>query len=175
MLSRLPDFVDPWHLADVGKTVSGKIGLKDLPRLCTALVSSDGEAVFRLIFGRDEKRRIRIGGYVQAILVLECQRCLDDMQQQIDSRLNLVVIETSVEANVISEACEPVQLDNKRIRLMDLVEDELLLSIPQVPRHEPSQCKRKLDAPFFSAGGLDRDDVTEKANPFTVLARLKSD
>ena len=175
MLSRLPEFADPWHLADFGKVFSGKVELSDLPRLCTALVSSEGEAVFRLSFGRIEKRWVHIGGFVQATLILECQRCLDDMQLQIDSELNLVVVENSAEANAIPVACEPVQLENRRVRLMDLIEDELLLSIPQSPMHERLQCKRKLDTPFFSSGSPEKNEITEKANPFSVLARLKSD
>ena len=175
MLSRLPELVDPWHLADLGKEFSGSVELSDLSRLCTALVRSEGEAVFRLSFERKEKRWVHIGGFIKATLILECQRCLDDMQLQIDSQLNLVVVENSAEANAIPVAYEPVQLENKRVRLMDLLEDELLLSIPQSPMHERLQCKLRLDAPFFSSGCPEKNEITEKANPFSVLARLKSD
>lgn len=175
MSSRLPDLVDPWHLADLEKTFSGKVGLADLTRLCTALASSEGEVAFKLTFGRDEKGRVRIEGSVQATLILECQRCLDDIQLPIESRLNLVVIETPTEANALPAECEPVQAEEGRIRLMDLVEDELLLSIPQAPMHERSQCSSALKDAVFLSGDPEQKNVTEKANPFAVLAKLKSD
>ncbi len=141
MSSRLPDFVDPWRLANLGKQLSGAVGLGELSRLAEALVSVEGESLFTLEFYRDEKKRARIKGNVEAELVLECQRCLEPVTLPVDAEVNLAVIEVAAEAELLPDECDPVMVEEGRIQLLDLIEDELLLAIPQVPMHPQAHAR----------------------------------
>ncbi len=167
MSSRLPDYVDPWRQASLGKAFSGVVRLDELPRLADALVSTQGEARFSLEFYRDEKKRARVRGHVETALQLQCQRCLEPLQLDVDTQMELAVIEVPEEAELLPVECDPVW-----------VEDELILSIPQVPVHGQGECPVELD--FESAENLDdfqaqADETDRENNPFAVLAGLKSE
>jgi len=57
------------------------------------------------------------------------------------------------------------------LRVATLVEDELLLSLPVVARHDDeSPCR-----PTSQRFGPDDEAVAERDNPFAVLERLKKD
>ncbi|MCW8906624.1 MAG: YceD family protein [Sedimenticola sp.] len=177
MSSRLPEFADPRRLASQGSTFSGRVPLADLPRLREALLEPVGEAGFRLEFYLDPRKRPRIRGEVRADLVLQCQRCLSSVVLPVDTALNLAVIEVPEEADRLPDEVEPVWVEEDTLRLMDLVEDELILAIPQVPRHEEDQCKIDWQSEP-AAAEPDEDQQTEgddKPNPFAVLAGIKSD
>lgn len=176
MSSRLPEYVDPWRLANLGKVFSGEAGLAELPRLAEALSSADGEVLFSLEFYRDEKRRARVKGNVRAELSLTCQRCMGPMKSPVDADMDLVIIEVFEEAEKLPPECDPVLVDDGRIRLMDLLEDELLLAIPHVPMHDEAVCEVKLETLFPDTDEVQEQESTaDESNPFAVLASLKSD
>ena len=56
-------------------------------------------------------------------------------------------------------------------KLIDLIEDEVLMALPGVPRHEecPLDVKLAVVDPGFDAA------LAEKQNPFAVLATLRPD
>jgi len=177
MSSRLPESVDPWRLADQKKGLEGEIPLANLPRLSGLLVDPQGMVRFSFTFRRGEKRRPRITGTVRANLALECQRCLEQMQLPVDVNIDLAVIEVPAEAERLPEQCDPILADNGRIRLLDLLEDELLLAIPQVPMHDASICQLVEHGPHTNislpVGG--EHDECDRNNPFAVLAGCKTD
>ncbi len=177
MSSRLPELVDPWRSADQNRSFSGRVELEQLHRLTGALHAVSGEAEFDLVFLRDEQRRPRISGHVRATLSLQCQRCLDELVLPVDAELNLAVIEVAAEAERLPEEVEPVQVEEGMLRLLDIVEDELILAIPQVPMHGPSECdvERAESAPEPVPADPRHDESDQKENPFSVLAGLRKD
>jgi uncharacterized protein len=175
MSSRLPEYVDPWRLADREDCISGTVPLSEFTRLGSVLLSDDGEAVFRLDFSRDAKRRARITGAVSATLAVECQRCLKALELLVDAEINLAVIEVPEEAERIPGECDPVQAEDGLVHLLDMIEDELILAIPQVPMHEPDKCAVDYGSPVpDEVPELSPSSETAEDNPFAVLARLKS-
>ena len=174
MSSRLPDFVDPWRLSDLGKRFTGELELRRMPRLVNVLSNSGGSAAFDLVFGRDGKRRPRIKGRVRAVLALQCQRCLEPLDYPAEASFDLAVIEVDEEAVSLPDEVDPVIATEGRIGLRELLEDELLLAIPQIPRHEAAVCKVDVSAmqstPIASES---RQKETAEANPFAVLSELK--
>jgi uncharacterized protein len=124
---------------------------------------------------RDEKRRVRIKGNVSATLVVQCQRCLGALQLDVDSAIDLAVIEVEEEAERLPEECDPVVVEEGLIRLLDIVEDELILALPQVAMHDPGECTMDFgDSAGSGQPGLPENSETTVENPFAVLARLKS-
>lgn len=177
MSSRLPEFIDPRRLASQGGGHSGSVKLGDLPRLSGALLDTTGSAEFSLEFYRDNRKRARIKGLVRADLVLECQRCLGSMVLPVDAELDLAVIQVPEEADRLPESVDPVWVEEDTLRLLDLVEDELILAIPQVPRHEPDVCGIGDYIPVQEEvpSQEQEENASDKPNPFAVLAGLKSD
>ncbi len=174
MSSRLPEFIDPWHFAEIGKEISGHAKLSGFTRLTEVLVDTAGEAEFELRFRKGEKRRVHITGYVRAGLSLECQRCLEPVRIPVATELDVVVVEGYEEAGLLGDEFEPLLAGDKRIRLNEVIEDELLLALPQVPMHRQGECAASLDNTGWSPEQLDEEQAEKKPNPFAVLADLKS-
>lgn len=172
MSAALPDLLDPMRAVDTKAVFAGSVPLKSFPRLRETLVGCEGEARYDLAFRRDDEGYAVAVGRVCAVLGLECQRCLGPMWHQVDAEIALVLVNGLDEARELPDDYEPLMLEERLIRALDLLEDELLLGIPQIPMHPGDPC--------VAQGAVTRDcaaeppDVpVETNNPFAVLADLK--
>lgn len=175
MLSLLPDYADPLRLCALGKAYEGRVPLAELPRLVPLLTSSVGEAAFTLAFDMDADRRPVVRVRVQAHLPVQCQRCLGPMDLEVDADARLVVVSGPDEAERLPDDVDPLLLEDAKIALRSLIEDELILAIPPAPTHVPEACAVKVEAASGRA-----DEVLETAeapadHPFAALAGWKSD
>ena len=167
MSQHLPDHLDPWRFADLAKRAEGSFLLVELPRLCDCLADPQGEVCFNLEFFRDKRNRACLHGAVEAQLILECQRCLETMLFAVNSKVELAFIEGLDEAESLPEELDPYLVNNGQVELRDLIEDELLLALPQVPMHPQGECVSDMgEQP-------DEKPVMERESPFAVLAELK--
>ena len=103
----------------------------------------------------------------RAELPLECQRCLKavDVPVQIE-RSFLFVHGEDTAAQLDTDSEDDVLALTRALDLRELIEDELLLALPIVPRHEV--CPK----PLVAAASIE-DVPDEKPNPFAALAALK--
>ena len=107
---------------------------------------------------------------LQAQLPMTCQRCLGRvlMPVAIDNKYRFVPDEATAEAQ--DETCdEDLLVLSKQFDLRELLEDELLLELPLMPKHEVCPTAVKLastDEDFKAA-------LTQKPNAFAVLGSLK--
>ena len=69
-------------------------------------------------------------------------------------------------AEIDADSEDDVLVLTRALNMHELVEDELILSLPLVPMHET--CPRPLVAPAAEAA-----EVEERPNPFAALAALK--
>ncbi|WP_280154607.1 DUF177 domain-containing protein [Piscinibacter sp. XHJ-5] len=104
-----------------------------------------------------------------ARLALVCQRCLAPIDTPIEAeRSFLFVPGEEAAAQLDADHEEDVLALTRSLDLRELVEDELLLALPLVPRHE--LCPHPLP--------MERSDQPSEAgrpNPFAALATLKRD
>lgn len=171
MSQRLPDRLDPWRFADLGKVVEGRLPLDDMPRLRGCLQGDSGEAAFELRFARDEQHRAVMTGHIRAQLTLQCQRCLEGVVHAVDAEVSIAFVEGYDQAALLPDSLDPCQVEEGRVRLMDLIEDELLLQLPQVAMHEAGSCPVTLIA---AAGEKPAQPAVQpENNPFALLAGLK--
>ena len=145
MSREFPDFIDPWKAADGRRSFQGTMPLKRLKRLEPMLAPSDegrqsgalarNDAFFSVVFGYDELGLVTIKIGVDASLPLICQRSMAPYQERVERKSLLVVIEQVSDQDQVPESYEPVLVENRRLAIQDIVEEELLLAIPQVPRN----------------------------------------
>jgi uncharacterized protein len=102
---------------------------------------------------------------------LTCQRCLQPFAEPlaIDRRIRFVRGEAAAEA-LDAELEDDVLALSKSLDLRSLIEDELLLALPIVPRHDV--CPQPLPLPADSAPAP--EDAPERPHPFAALQKLKS-
>ena len=79
MLDRLPEYIDPLHLADKRGELKGQIPLSNLDRLADILFNDEGTVSVDLFFGR-EGRLAKIEGKIETVLQLKCQNCLQAVE-----------------------------------------------------------------------------------------------
>lgn len=165
MSQHFPDLLDPRRCADLGKHFAGRIPLTAFSRLGPLLFDSAGDAEFELRFQREGQRAV-IRGWVRAELQFECQRCRGPMAFSAVSDICLAVVEVLDEVERLPDLYDPLLLEAPTIKLVELLEDELLLSLPQVPMHELGECAA-------AQASEPAEAAAAEANPFAVLAELK--
>ncbi len=168
MSQHLPDHLDPWRFTDLGKRISGSYPLVSMPRLRECLADTRGEVGFTLEFFHDEQHRACVRGKVEATLLLQCQRCLEVMPRPVQSSVSLAFVESIEEAEILPDTLDPALVEDGLVGLRDLIEDELLLALPQIPMHPAGTCSSQGGAEASLEGS---EAVRE--NPFAVLAELK--
>lgn len=160
MSQRLPELIDVQRAADSGTELVGRVPLAALPRLREALLNTAGEAEYRLAFSRDEARRAVVLGEIRADLTLRCERCLGPMTHRVVSQVSLALVSGLDEAERLPDRYDPLVLGEGRQRPLELIEDELLLALPQIPLHGREECSTQAPAASGDSGA---------ASPFAVL------
>ncbi|MGZ5131988.1 MAG: YceD family protein [Caldimonas sp.] len=167
-----PRRFDVAAFAASGASLAGEWPLATLPRLASAGVGrpSEGEPVRWRVTGQ----RARLGDAgVQAALQLvadgalevECQRCLQAMTVPLNVERRLFFVEGEDAAAALDADSEDDVLTlEPAIDLRALLEDELLLALPLVPRHEA--CPEPLPL-------RGEDDGPAAEHPFAALAALR--
>lgn len=141
MLHRLPATADPIRLCDLGAKYVGTIALKQFERLRALLSDTDGVVRYELHFFRDDSGRACIGGRIQASMRVPCQRCLEPMDIVVHQHPTLAIVQGIDEMDRLPDSLDPLLLESEgRIAPLAVIEDELLLALPQVPRHEAEVC-----------------------------------
>ena len=160
--------LDVDRLSEAEADVDFVIPLAELPRLRAQLASVAGEVHGRVHFRR--AAGIAVAEVkVEGTASLVCQRCLETMQLGVESSTEVGLIATEVDANRVPEELEPVLAPEGRISIGELVEEELLLTLPIVPLHEEvDACHVAPAAPLADDDG--RELETQK--PFAQLAEL---
>ncbi|MDE2367984.1 MAG: DUF177 domain-containing protein [Burkholderiales bacterium] len=101
-----------------------------------------------------------------ATVTLECQRCLRPVDEALAVDRRFRFVDDEDEALRLDEECEDdVMQMPQRLDLHALLEDELILALPIVPRHEV--CPQPL--PHTPAP----EEADAKPNPFAALAALR--
>lgn len=84
--------------------------------------------------------RLALEGELQGWTMLTCQRCLDDMQVQWQSRFSLELVRTPEQAQHIDTALDIYVLQGGRVLLHELAREESLLALPMTARHPQGEC-----------------------------------
>jgi uncharacterized protein len=111
----------------------------------------------------------------QTHLPQTCQRCLGEVSTLLEVERSYRFVADEATAEAQDDACEEDLLAiSREFNLLALIEDELLMALPQVPLHDvcPVQPKMAAVDDDFEFGA-DADGVAGKPNPFAVLAALK--
>ncbi len=177
MSREFPDFIDPWKAADGNRRFQGTMPLKRMVRLVPLLAKGEetdsGTASFSARFGHDAQGAVIIDLRVEAELPLVCQRSLEPYREPVERSSRLAVITSLEEQDRLPGNYEPVLVEEGRLALQDLVEDELLLAVPQVPRNPAlSAVQRSTDG---KAEPAPEEEQEPTHRPFEGLAGLMKD
>jgi len=135
MQQQLPEVVDFLEQVDKNSCFEGSWPLSRLERLKQVISIDEGDVIASVRFSKRAGIRC-IDGTVSAQLVLECQRCLRPLTKQIQSEFHLALVASEEEADSLPKEFEPLDMVPGEQSLIDVLEDELLLSLPIVAVHD---------------------------------------
>ena len=142
MQKKLPVRADFLKQVERSACFEGTWPVAGFERLVEVICSNTGVVSVWLKFGT-RAGTPSLDGHVQADLELRCERCLDPVRFHIDSKFRFGLIASDEEAALLPKEFEPLLVADGEQSLVELVEDELLLSLPIVARHE-GQCSEIL-------------------------------
>jgi len=167
MQKKLPESVDFLKQVERNACFEAVWPVSGLARLAEVVCSKQGEVTARFKFGTRAGTHC-LDGYVQAELELRCERCLDPVKQHIESDFRFGLISSEDEADLLPREFEPLLVSDSGPSLVELVEDEILLSLPIVARHD-EECSEILQK------HKDDDRVQHDTHkPFAALKDLMS-
>ena len=171
-----PRAVDLPALCRHGLPLQGEWPQAGMPRLAGSVAAAGPDAAPVAWSARGELRPVA-GGEAEVWLhlsaattvTLQCQRCLQPMAEPLHVDRRLRFVRGEAEAARLDEASEDDVLDlPPRLDLHELVEDELILALPLVPRH--ADCPAPLPLP---AAEPEVDAPAPAPHPFAALAALR--
>jgi uncharacterized protein len=162
-------FIDSLDFAANRREISGEIAIAELPRLQDVLETSQGVLQYTVQGGVDKQGIHFLDVGVAGQCRLRCQRCLEgfDFPVRLDTRL-LLRDQASLDeldsdaAGAAEEEFDSILAD-QHLNVLDLLEDEILLSLPIAPKHALGTCQ--------ATDGKNLQGIVK--NPFAVLAELK--
>jgi uncharacterized protein len=194
-----PRQLDLFEFARSGRQAAGVVRISQLPRMLNE-VSADAPAderdtAFTWQAEGSTQPELQDNGTegpqpylrlaIHGAAWLECQRCLAPYEQafNVDAIYRIVGTEAEAEEFPVDEDEVDVIVGSRQFDLIELIEEELLLSLPLVPKHDV--CPEVHESLTSGASGEEegggQDEADEKGgaeperpNPFAVLQGLKS-
>ena len=168
MQTQLPETINFMRQVELNRIIEGSYPLVKLGRLSESLVSNEGDVAVKIEFGRSAGFAC-LKAEVSAKLLVKCQRCLEPMETEVAGEFKFALVKSEEEFELLPEEFEPYLLAGEEQSIIDLVEDELLLSLPMVTVHENS-C-----SDFMTDQEKAIEAAKEAEHPFAALKALKED
>jgi DUF177 domain-containing protein len=162
-------FINSPEFARNGSRISGEARLVEMSRLLEMLKAPHGVLNYTVHGGVNQQgiQFLDIGLVGQCQLI--CQRCLNGLDYPVRLNSRLMLLDQSgldaLDDNVVSSEEEVPDsiLADTHLDVLDLLEEEILLSLPIAPKHEAGICA------IAENGYINR----KNPNPFSVLETLK--
>jgi uncharacterized protein len=168
LTGELPATLDLTRIGPGGADLKTDLPTAGMERLRQAVAVAEVVSA-RLRVRRDEAGQMPARVDFRASVTMTCQRCLGPVTLDIEQGSELLLAPDPVDAAAEPEGRDVVVAPGWRLDVAGLIEDELLLALPLVPRHESEQHCVERDRHFGPPG----EAAPERENPFAALSRLR--
>ncbi len=176
-----PRKLDVRRFARDSAVLDGLLAQGQFPRLAASLMPplADGlpppvqwsvHGVQRAVQGGEPETWLRL--MATTVVRLECQRCLQPLSEplQVDRQLRFVLGDDEA-ARLDEDSEHDVLALVARLDVIELLEDELILALPLVPRHDV--CPQPLALAPAAASASTPISENGRPHPFAALAALR--
>lgn len=185
----VPERLDVQAFIEEQASLSGQVAVAELARLASGLAPDARvdalppvawSAHGRLVPQRVGQPELWLDLQAQAELEWECQRCLHGVRLPLTLSRHIRFAKNEEQAAELdAESDDDVLALTRQFNLLELLEDELIMAQPIVPRHEtcPTDVQSLMqddsETPVPGAVAEAEPAVPEKPHPFAALAALK--
>lgn len=131
--------IDAAVCARAGSTIERHFAAGELPRLQQAGAGDDSFVDAKFRFSQFEGHVV-IDGELRGVAVLTCQRCMQPLRVELHDPFQVMLVQDEQELETELGGYEPVLGNPARFDLLTLAEDQALLALPLVPKHESETC-----------------------------------
>ena len=121
--------------------------------------------------GSEPRQILELG--IKGRIHLVCQSCLQDCGLDLAQKSRFIMVATEAEADAfpIEDDQQDPLVVSQHFDLLGLIEDEILLSFPLIPKHPEGTCQPH--ASSFGEGGEMLEASEKPQNPFNILKNMK--
>jgi uncharacterized protein len=172
LTGHLPTKLDHRRLAIQGASLNGLIPLSGFSRLVGLLENTTGNVQVGLMFHTGDGRQTCVDGQVNVEVSLICQNCMTEYLQPLACKVHSEIVAVDKPLDEENQRDQLIYAD-KLIPAVELVEDDLILAIPMIPRHD-GPCT---EGEYIQSGDNTDEVVTtvETHRPFADLAKVIND
>ena len=143
-----------------------------MPRLSKMINDDDqaGRILINALLKLNDQLNPSISGEIEADLTLTCQRCLGHIEwsEKIEYSINFI---NESEAQEIRDNVDYISINDEGITLLDILEDEVLTSIPMSIMHKNIELCENIDKLSMFLRSSDKKPV-KKNKPFSDLSEI---
>jgi uncharacterized protein len=162
--------IDSLEFARAKRLLSGELPLLDFSRLSDIFSDNESTLNYTVAGNSDDGRQLRLDIRVNGSVHLQCQRCLEQLDYSVNITNTLFLVPPSLPVDegegafFMPDAPECIEASTE-LDVVNLIEDEVLLSLPAYPRHAEGTCVSRAAA-YETVRGSDSN--------FAGLAALKN-
>ena len=170
MDGHLPLRIRPYVLALKQTELSGTVSVTRLPRFAKEF-NLVGQGI-QVTAGFDSSLNgglLSMGLALNATISLRCERCLTDFNWQLNHRQRLFLVRKEEDIRGVSDSADFIVCENEEVEIAELIEDELLLALPQIPMHESvEECDSSTKQYLLN----NKVESVHSENPFSILKKI---
>jgi len=152
----------------------GELPVRSLERL-RSLLADDSTVLQVELQAERERGKDRLHGQLQGPLRLNCQRCQRVFDWTLQTRMDLRLVHSEAEEQAVLQEADPYCVQDDTLPVRELIEDEVLLTLPMLPRCQ--SCENEILKVSAAEVAEPRVEAAEpeRKNPFAALQdQLKS-
>ena len=165
-VKQLPKTIKLFKFARKEASLHGDYKISAMPRISEIARNTEDRIKVALSFYLENDKTPCIKGIIKANIILDCQRCLEALPLELNVLFNLAFVRHESQAEELDTSFEIYNIgEEEDLDSIDLITDEILLSIPMAPSHD-FDCSLKINK---------EKEIVEKIskNPFDVLKNIK--
>ncbi len=157
----------PKKLCKKQALIEGRVPVSEFERY-RKLGKNGDDVHFYLNFCFDQDGQAVVKGEARNNISLVCQRCLRDVPRKLVTPIELAIVSSEKRANEL-EDLDAIVTEGDTISIVDLIEDDLILGIPEQVCTDPDTCEYTPQFQFQEEAVEDN-----RPNPFEILENLRS-
>ena len=160
----LPSHRKLFNFAKKEISLSGLYQISDFPKISEIASNKSDNVRVDLSFYLKNSKTPCVDGIIELDIVLPCQRCLDDLSLELKVNFNLAFVRHDQQSEELDSHYEIYVIEEEELVTLDLISDEILLSIPMIPMHDYN-CIKEINEQEIVEG--------KSENPFAILKKIK--
>ena len=163
--NQLPKVIKLFNFAKKERSLGGVYKISSIPRISEIARNKEDNVKVDLSFYLENNKTPCIKGIINLNIILDCQRCLEALPIELKVDFKLAFVRHEQQAEGLDSSYELYVTKEEELLTIDIITDEILLSIPMAPSHD-------FDCNLI----INKDEVVEESreNPFTILKNIKT-